>query len=63
VHLQLRFIVANEVEIFLHGVQWPESLLKSQKQLHFHFFGMPLKMNGINVFVIFIFIQIDISAS
>jgi hypothetical protein len=32
---------------------------KLQKKLHFHIFGMPLKMDDINVF--FSFIQIDIN--
>jgi hypothetical protein len=34
---------------------------KSQKNYIFIYFVMPLKMDDINVFFIFIFIQIDIS--
>jgi hypothetical protein len=38
-----------------------EPFFKSQKQLHFNYFGMSLKMDDINVFFILIFIQINIS--
>jgi len=34
---------------------------KSQKQSHFHLFGDVIKMHDVNVFFIFIFIQINIS--
>jgi len=34
---------------------------KSQKNYMFIYFGMPLKLDDINVFFIFIFTQIDIS--
>jgi hypothetical protein len=64
VHLQLGFIVVDEVEKMPCGVQWPMNHLPSHKNNSiFNFWGMPLKMNDISVFVIFIFIQIDISAS
>jgi hypothetical protein len=38
-----------------------EPFSKSEKQLHFNYFGISLKMDDISVFFIFIFIQIDIS--
>jgi len=46
----------------LHGIQWPLNHLPSHKNNYiFIYFGMPLKMNDISVFFIFIFIQIDIT--
>ncbi len=63
-HLQLGFIIVNEVEKMPRGVQWPMNHLPNRRNNYiFIFWGMPLKMNDINVFVIFIFIQINISAS
>jgi len=44
-----------------HGIQWPLNHLSSRKNSYiFIYFGMPLKMDDINVFIIFMFIQIDI---
>jgi len=44
------------------GIQWPLNHLSSHKNNYiFIYFGMPLKMDDISVFFIFIFIQIDIS--
>jgi hypothetical protein len=60
--LQLWFIVVNQVEKMPCGLQWPLNLFLSCKNNYaFIYFGMPLKMDDINVFFIFIFIQIDIS--
>jgi hypothetical protein len=61
-HLQLGFIIANQVEKMPYGVQWPMNHLPSHRNNYiFIYFGMPLKMDDINVFFIFIFIQIDIN--
>ncbi len=58
VHLQLRFIIANQVEKMSHGVQWPMNHNSNHiKNYIFIYFGIPPKMNDINV----LFIQIDIS--
>jgi len=43
-----------------HGIQWPLNYFPSYKNNYiFIYFGMPPKMDDINVF--FIFIQIDIN--
>ncbi len=61
-HLQLGFIVANQVEKMPHGVQKPMNHFPSHRNIYiFIYFGMPLKMDDIRVFFIFIFIQIDIN--
>jgi hypothetical protein len=58
VHLQQKFIVANQVEKMPHGIQWPLNHLPSHKNNYiFIYFGTPLKMDDINAF----FIQIDIT--
>jgi hypothetical protein len=62
VHLQLQFRVTNQVEKMRHGVEWPMNHLPSHRNnANFIYFGMPLKMDDINVVFIFNFIQIDIS--
>jgi len=59
-HLQLKFIVTNQLEKMPCGIQWPLNHLPSHKNKYiFIFFGMPLKVDDISAF--FIFIQIDIS--
>ncbi len=59
-HLRLKFIVANQVEKMLRGIQCPLNHLPScKKQLHFHLFWDATKNDDINEF--FIFIQIDIN--
>ncbi len=58
--MQLKFIVANQVEKMPYGFQWPLNHLPSCKNNYILiYFGMPLKMDDISV--IFIFIQIDIN--
>ncbi len=52
-HLQLRFIFANQVEKMPHSIRWLMNHLQSCKNNYiFIYFGMPLKMDDINVFVI-----------
>ncbi len=60
-HLQLKYIVANQNEKTPHGVQWPINYLLSHKKYILIYYGMPLKMDDINTFFIFIFFQINIS--
>ncbi len=44
------------------GIQWPlKHFPNHKKNYNFIYFGMPPKMDDINVFFIFIFIQINIS--
>jgi hypothetical protein len=64
VHLQLKFIVTNQVEKVSRDIQWALNYLPSCKNNYiFIYFGMPLKMDDINVFFIFIFIQINIGCN
>ncbi len=52
-HLQLRFIFSNQVEKMPQCVRWPMNHLQSHKNNYiFIYFGMPLKMDDINVFLI-----------
>ncbi len=61
-HLQLGFIVASQLEKIPCGVQWPMNYLLYQiNEYIFIYFGMPLKINDINVFFIFLFIQMNSS--
>jgi hypothetical protein len=61
-HLQLKFIVVNKVEKLPHDIQWPMNHLPNHKNNYiFIYFGMLVKMNDINILIIFSFIQIDIS--
>ncbi len=62
VHLRLKFIVTNQVDRMPRGIQWPLNHLRSHKNNYiFIYFGMPLKIDDINIFFIFIFFQIDIN--
>ncbi len=62
-HLQLGFIVANQVEKMPCGVQFGlrNHLPNGRNNYIFIYFGMPLKMDDMSVLFIFIFIQIDIN--
>jgi hypothetical protein len=56
----IRSIATNQVEKMSCGVQWLMNHLPSHKNNYiFIYFGMPLKMDDIKVF--FIFIQININ--
>ncbi len=58
----VRFVVANQIENMPCGIQWPMIHLPSHKMNYiFIYFVMPLKMDDINLFFIFIFTQINIS--
>jgi len=57
-HLQLGFIVVNQVEKMPRGVQWPMNHLPNCRNNYiFIYFWMPQKMDNINTF----FIQINIT--
>jgi hypothetical protein len=57
-HLQLGFIIVNQVEKMLGGVQWPMNHLPNRRNNYiFIYLWMPQKMDNINIF----FIQFNIS--
>jgi hypothetical protein len=70
-HIFLHLITCTfAIRIYSHKSSWKdatwypmayEPFTKLQKNYIFIYFGMPLKMDDINVLFIFIFIQIDIS--